>query len=229
MVRQLYLNQATLLSVLVTDRSLQDTRTGHQARGAVGWLTRKAKETPVTTTTPGIPPRLGGQPRLAAGSWRLDPAQSHASFTAWFAGRPVRGCLPLTGGVLITEPIEDSTARLVARTSAVSTGSTVLDRLLTGPDFLDAGSFPQVTFRSERLAWVPAGWRAVGRLQVKNAEHELACQLDLQVGDPKAGDGPLIVITGSWVIDSRWVTSHWIPALSRHIVMTCSSSLEPDM
>jgi polyisoprenoid-binding protein YceI len=183
----------------------------------------------VTTTTPGIQPRPGGLPRLAAGSWRLDPAQSHASFTAWFAGRPVRGRLPLTGGVLITEPIEDSTARLVARTSAVSTGSTVLDRLLTGPDFLDAGSFPEVTFRSERLAWVPAGWRAVGRLQVKNAEHELACQLDLQVGDPQAGDGPRIVITGSWVIDSRWVTSHWIPALSRHIVMTCSSSLEPDM
>ena len=46
---------------------------------------------------------------------------------------------------------------------------------------------------------------------------------------PQAGDGPRIVITSSWVIDSRWVTSHWIPALSRHIVMTCSSSLEPDM
>jgi polyisoprenoid-binding protein YceI len=233
MVRQLYLvNQTSLLSVLVTDRSLQKPagpRTGHQARGAIGWLTRQAKEMAVTTTTPGIQPRPGGQPRLAAGSWRLDPAQSHASFTAWFAGRPVRGRLPLTGGVLITEPIEDSTARLAARTNAVSTGSTVLDRLLTGPDFLDAGSFPEITFRSERLAWVPAGWRAAGRLQVKNAEHELACQLDLQVGDPQAGDGPRIIVTSSWVIDSRWVTSHWIPALSRRIVMTCSSSLEPGM
>ena len=79
------------------------------------------------------------------------------------------------------------------------------------------------------LAWVPAGWRAVGRLEVKGTEHELACLLDLQVGDPQAGDGPRIVITTSWVIDSRWVTSHWIPALSRRIVMTCSSSLEPDM
>jgi polyisoprenoid-binding protein YceI len=102
----------------------------------------------VTTTTPGIQPRSGGQPRLAAGSWRLDPAQSHASFTAWFAGQPVRGRRPLTGGVLSTEPIEDSAARLVARTSAVNTGSTVLDRLLAGPGFLDAGSFPEVSFRS---------------------------------------------------------------------------------
>jgi len=183
----------------------------------------------VTTTTPGVQPRPGGQPRLAAGRWRLDPALSHASFAAWFAGRPVRGRLPLTGGVLITEPIEDSTARLIARTSAVSTGSTVLDRLLTGPGFLDAGSFPEISFRAERLIWVPAGWRAVGRLQLKNAEHELACQLDLQVGGSRPGDGPGAVITSSWVIDSGWITSQWIPALSRRIVMTCSSSLEPEM
>ena len=141
----------------------------------------------------------------------------------------MRGRLPLTGGVLITEPIEDSTARLAAKTNAVSTGSTVLDRLLTGPGFLDAESFPEVSFRSELLAWAPAGWRAAGRLQVKNAEHELACLLDLQVGDPRPGDRPGVVITSSWVIDSRWVTSQWIPALSRRIAMTCSSSLEPDM
>ncbi len=183
----------------------------------------------MTTVTPGVQPGPGRQPRLAAGSWRLDPAKSDASFTAWFAGRPVRGRLPLTGGVLITEPIEDSTARLVARASAVSTGSAVLDRLLAGPGFLDAGSFPEVSFRTEQLVWVPAGWRAVGRLQVKGTEHELACQLDLQVGDPRLGDWPGVVITSSWVIDSRWVTSQWIPALSRRIVMTCSSSLEPDM
>ena len=181
----------------------------------------------MTMTTPGVQPRPGGQPRLAAGSWRLDPAQSQALFTAWLAGRPVRGRLPLTGGVLITEPIEDSTARLVARTNAVSTGSTMLDRLLAGPEFLDAGSFPEVSFRAERLVWVPAGWRAVGRLQVKNAEHELACQLNLQAGDPRPGDRPRVVITSSWVIDSRWVTSQWVPALSRRIVMMCSSFLEP--
>ncbi len=181
------------------------------------------------TTTPDVQPNPGGQPRPAAGSWRVDPALSHASFTAWVAGRPVRGRLPLTGEVLIAEPIEDSTARLAARTSAVSTGSLVLDRLLAGPGFLDAGAFPEISFRSELLVWVPAGWRAVGRLRVKDTEHELACQLDLHLGDTRPGGPPRIIIASSWVIDSRWVTSQRIPALSRRIVMTCSSSLEPDM
>jgi polyisoprenoid-binding protein YceI len=184
---------------------------------------------PVTTTTPGIQLKPGGQPRLAPGSWRVDPARSTASFAVRVAGRPVRGRLPLTGGVRITQPIEDSAARLAARASAVSTGSPVLDRLLAGPRFLDAGAFPEISFRSERLVWVPAGWRAVGRLQVKNTEHELACQLDLDLPDTPPGALPRIIIASSWVIDSRWVTSQWIPALGRRIVMKCSFLLESDM
>src|ERR1700748_1928225 len=160
---------------------------------------------PVTTTPPGIGRPPGGQPRLAAGGWRVDPAQSHASFAASVVGRPVRGRLPLAGEVLITEPIEDSTARLAARASAVSTGSAVLDRLLTGPGFLDAAAFPEISFRSGRLARVPAGWRAVGRLQVKNTGYDLACQLDPDLPGTRPGDPPRIIIASSWVIDSGWV------------------------
>jgi len=172
--------------------------------------------------------------RLATGRWRADPARSHASFTARAGGRPVRGRLPLAGRVVIAEPIEDSTACLAVRTSAVSTGSPALDTLLAGPRFLDAATFPEISFRSELLAWVPAGWRAVGRLRVKNAEHELACQFDLQPGDTQP-DGGLpddmrrIVIASTWVIDSRWVTSHWVPALSRNVLMSCSFSLVPEI
>ena len=183
----------------------------------------------MTTMTPGIQLKPGGQPQLALGSWRVDPARSHASFAARVAGRPVRGRLPLTGGVRIARPIEDSTARLAARASAVSTGSPGLDRLLAGPGFLDAGTFPEISFRSELLVWVPAGWRAVGRLQVKDTEHELACQLDLHYGETGPDGSRRLIIVSSWVIDSRWVTSQRIPGLGRRIMMTCSSSLEPDM
>ena len=183
----------------------------------------------MSTTMPGQRFLPAGLSPRTAGSWRVDPARSQASFAAQFAGQPVRGRLPLTGGVLIAEPVEDSTARLAARASAVSTGSPVLDRLLAGPGFLDAGAFPEISFRSELLVWVPAGWRAVGRLRVKNTEHELACQLDLRLGGTRPGGSPRIIIASSWVIDSRWVTSQRIPALGRRIVMTCSLSLEPEM
>jgi len=151
------------------------------------------------------------------------------SFAARAAGRQVQGRLPLTGRVLIAEPTENSTAWLAARAGQVSTGSHVLDRQLAGPSFLDAGAFPEISFRSELLAWVPTGWRAVGRLQVKGTEHELACQLDLDRDGEPLGDPPRVRITSSWILDSGWITRHWIPGLSRRIPMTCSLLLEPDL
>jgi polyisoprenoid-binding protein YceI len=181
------------------------------------------------TTTPDIQLRPSEQPLPAAGGWRVRPADSHASFAARLAGRCVRGQLPLTGRVQITEPIEESTARLTARTNTVSTGSPVLDRLLAGPGFLDARAYPEISFQSGLLAWTPDGWRAVGGLQVKNTEHELACHLGVQLGDSRPGSAPRLVIACTWVIDSAWVTSHRIPALGRRIAMTCSIHLDPDM
>jgi polyisoprenoid-binding protein YceI len=183
----------------------------------------------VTMMRPGIQPNPGAAQRPAAGSWRVDPAQSQALFAARMAGRPVQGRLPLTGRVLIAEPIEDSTATLAARASQVSTGYPVLDRQLARPIFLDAAAFPEISFQSELLAWVPAGWRAVGRLQVKGAEHELACQLDVDRDGEALDNSSLFRITSNWILDSRWITRQWIPGLSRRITMTCSFLLEPDL
>jgi polyisoprenoid-binding protein YceI len=177
--------------------------------------------TPASQLKPRVPPRP------SAGSWWVDPARSRAKFTARIAGRAVRGSLPLTGHVAISEPIERSTALLAASAPEVSTGSPVLDRLLAGPGFLDAAAFPEITFRSELLAPVPTGWRAVGRLQVKGTEYELACQFGLHPDDTPLASPPRFLIVSSWVIDSTWVTRQWIPGLSRRILMTCSFLLEP--
>jgi polyisoprenoid-binding protein YceI len=195
----------------------------------IGWLARQAKEMHLTMMRPGIPLKPGAQLQPAAGRWRVDPVQSHASFAARVAGRPLRGRLPLTGRVFIADPIEDSTARVAARAGQVSTGFPVLDRQLAGPRFLDSGTFPEISFRSEMLAWVPTGWRAIGCLQVKGAEHELACRLDLDRGGEPLDDSLRLRITSSWVIDSRWITRQWIPGLSRRIPMVCSFLLEPDL
>ena len=181
----------------------------------------------MTRIKPGPLLKPGGPPPTATGNWRVDPARSRASFTAQIAGRAVRGSLPLTGQVLIAKPIEHSTALLAASATEVSTGSPALDRLLAGPGFPDAAAFPDIIFRSEMLAWVPAGWRAVGRLQVKGIQHELACRLGLHHEDTLLEGPPRFWIYSSWVIDSHWIARQWIPGLSRRISMTCSFLLEP--
>ena len=181
----------------------------------------------MTTTTPGIQLRPSGQrgwPPAAAGR------SGTVACLVYRAGRrpAVRGRLPLTGGVRITQPIKDSTARLAARTTTVSTGSPVLDRLRAGPRLPGHGRLPadQLPVRAAGLG--PGRRRAAGRLQVKNTEHELACQLDVDLPGTRLGGPPPIIIASSRVIDSRWVTSHRVPPLGRRIAMTCSFSLEPD-
>ena len=167
--------------------------------------------------------------RVFPGNWRVDPARSCATFSARVAGGPVRGRLGLAGRVCIAQPIEDSEARLTARTATLSTGSALLDQLITGPGFLDAAAFPEISFQAELLVCVPAGWRAVGQFRVKGTEHALACQLD--AGPAARGpDGlPTMTVTSRWALDSRWVTRQRIPALSRRIVMTCSVALVPEL
>jgi hypothetical protein len=99
-----------------------------------------------------------------------------------------------------------------ARPSVSTSGTAAADRWqLAGPGFLDAGAFPEISFRSDLLAWVPAGWRTVGRLQVKGTEHELACRFDLRLDDPQPGGPPRLKVADSLVIDSWWVTRQRIP------------------
>jgi len=158
----------------------------------------------------------------------VDPARSHVSFASRVAGGPVRGRLALTGRVLIARPIEDSEALLTARADTLTTGSALLDQIITGPGFLDADVFPEISFQAELLVCVPSGWRAVGQLRVKGSEHPLACQLDVEPGGPRAGGESGMTVTSRWALDSLWVTRQRIPALSRRIVMTCSVALTPE-
>ena len=53
--------------------------------------------------------------------------------------------------------------------------------------------------------------------------------LDLRLGGTRPDGSPRILVAGSWVIDSRWITSQRIPALGRRVLMACSFSLQSDM
>jgi polyisoprenoid-binding protein YceI len=162
---------------------------------------------------------------LPVGSWQVDPSRSSASFTARLAGRRVQGRLPLTGGAIVTPSIEDSTAELSAITEAVRTGHGLIDGLLASPNFLDAETFPTITFRSDLLVRVPTGWRAVGQLHVKGTDYPLACELDVAPRHPRP-EAASITLTTRWVLDSAWITTQRVPGLSRRVAMTCSVELD---
>jgi polyisoprenoid-binding protein YceI len=170
-------------------------------------------------------PDDSASPAVPTGDWRVDPLRSTAVFTARLAGRSVRGRLPLLGTAIVTPSVEDSAAQLIAMTDSVSTGNRLLDRLLTGPGFLDSAAFPEISFQSELLVCVPTGWRAVGRLDVKGTQHPIVAELDLDLRQGRPGCRAMI-LTSRWVLDASWIISQRVPALSRRVVMTCSVALE---
>jgi polyisoprenoid-binding protein YceI len=165
------------------------------------------------------------RPVVPTGDWRVDPLRSTATFTARLAGRSIRGRLPLMGRAIVTPSLEDSTAQLIALTDTVSTGNRLLDRLLTGPGFLDSGLFPEIGFQSEILVCVPTGWRAVGQLEVKGTQHPVVAELDVDLRHPLSCARAMI-LTSRWVLDASWITAQRLPALSRRVVMTCSVALD---
>jgi polyisoprenoid-binding protein YceI len=167
----------------------------------------------------------GSDSPVPVGNWRVDPSRSSASFVVGFAGRRVQGRLPLTGEAIVTPSIEDSTAELVAVTEAVRTGHDLVDGLLASPNFLDAETFPAITFRSDLLVRVPTGWRAVGQLEVKGAGYPLACELVVAPRHPRLA-AARIALTTRWVLDSTWITTQRIPGLGRRVAMTCSVELD---
>lgn len=99
-----------------------------------------------------------------------------------------------------------------------------MDGLLSSPSFLDAQTFPVITFRSDLLVRVPTGWRAVGRLDVKGVAHPLACELDVAPRHP-GSPAATVMLTTRWVLDSAWITTGRVPGLSRWIAMVCSVEL----
>jgi polyisoprenoid-binding protein YceI len=181
----------------------------------------------VTTATLSAQSASDLLPRQAAGAWQAVAAHSHASFTARVAGRAVRGRLPLSGEASVGGRVEECATTLVASTGQLSTVSPILDKILTGPGFLEAAAFPEISFRSEQLTRVPTGWRAIGQLHVKGVDHELACQLTLGTLHWDDEGTPRLSAKSHWVLDSTWITGQRIPGLSRRVSITCFVVLEP--
>ena len=181
----------------------------------------------MTTATISAEPAFDLLPRHAAGAWQAVAANSHASITARVAGRPVRGRLPLSGKASVGGCAEECATTLVASTGGLRTFSPVLDRILTGPGFLEADVYPEISFRSEQLTRVPTGWRAIGRLRVKDVDHEIACALSLGTLRWGADGAPQLSATSHWVLDSTWITGQRIPGLSRRVAIGCRLVLEP--
>lgn len=144
-----------------------------------------------TTTRTGLPP---------VGVWDLDPAHSDLRITArHLMVTKVRGTFAeITGTVEVADEPSASKARIEARADSVTTGVPDRDQHLRSPDFLDAETFPLVTFVSTGLAPKGDDWELAGDLTIRGVTRPVSFDLSYEgsVTDPYGRTKAAFVVKG---------------------------------
>ena len=105
----------------------------------------------------------------AIGVWDIDPAHSHLSIIArHLMVTKVRGTFEeITGTIEVAEDPTLSSARVEAKAASVTTGVADRDAHLRSPDFLDAETYPLITFESTAVSPKGDDWELTGDLTIR--------------------------------------------------------------
>jgi polyisoprenoid-binding protein YceI len=131
---------------------------------------------------------------IPTGTWTVDPAHSKVGFAVKHMGiATVRGEFTEFEGVL---DITDAgvTARGTVKAASVDTNEPQRDAHLRSPDFFDAETYPELTFRSTRIEAVDdETFRITGQLTLHGVTNELVLTAEVNgtdvdpYGNEKAG------------------------------------------
>ena len=131
--------------------------------------------------------------RTEVPTWQLDPTHSSVEFSVkHMMMTTVRGRFKdiqatLTGD---RDHPEQAGVQASVKTASIDTGVGDRDAHLRGPDFFDAESFPQITFRSTRVEKAPKQegdrFQVTGELVIRDSSMEVTfdCQYEGRGTDP---------------------------------------------
>jgi polyisoprenoid-binding protein YceI len=167
-------------------------------------------QTEMARTVPGVelPP---------AGTYRFDKAHTTIEFVARHMLSKVRGRFDgFDGKVVIGETLEDSFAEIEIEAATIETKTDMRDNHLRSADFLDAETFPKLSFRSREIR--PTGettFELVGDLTIKDVTREVVLEAEfLGVGQAPMPDAPLhIAFSASTEIDREDWDMTWNVAI----------------
>lgn len=105
----------------------------------------------------------------AVGVWDIDPAHSHLSIIArHLMVTKVRGTFEdISGTIEVAEDPTMSSTKVEAKAASVTTGVADRDGHLRSPDFLDAETYPLITFESTEVTPSGDNWKLTGDLTIR--------------------------------------------------------------
>jgi polyisoprenoid-binding protein YceI len=118
-----------------------------------------------------------------AGTFALDPAHTVVGATArHLMVSKVRGKFTeVSGAITIAEDPLDSTVEVAIKAASIDTGVADRDTHLRSADFLDVDTYPELTFRSARVAKVEGNdIRLVGDLTIRGVTREVELEVTFE-------------------------------------------------
>ncbi len=114
--------------------------------------------------------------------WNLDTSHSRVSFAVrHMLISKVRGRFTRWSGIAQIDPsnIEDSSVEVSIEAASIDTAEPKRDEHLRSPDFLDADSFPTITFSSTKVSDLGDGRLAVeGELTIKDVTKTVTLEVE---------------------------------------------------
>lgn len=147
-------------------------------------------------------------PPIAAApeTWRLDPAGSSVQFTYDFAEGDNRGTMPVRSAELWIDLRDLGKSRVAVTLDATGAraGFFLATQAMKGPEVLDTARFPEITFRSKRIAGTVQAATLTGELTLRGVTRPVTLTGGLyrtRDTDPRDLDHLTILLTGQ--IDRR--------------------------
>jgi polyisoprenoid-binding protein YceI len=141
------------------------------------------------------------------GTYTVDKAHTEIGFVArHLIGTKVRGRFTeFDVKLAIADPPEQSSVEAEIEAASISTGNSMRDDHLRTNDFLDAPSFPKLTFKSTGLTKVSdAEWEVAGDLTIRGVTKPVVLDLEYHGSGPSMQPGgEVVAFSASVEIDRR--------------------------
>lgn len=137
------------------------------------------------------------------GTYRFDKAHTELGFVARHMISKVRGRFTeFDGTIVIGDSLEDSCVEVEIEAASIWTDTGMRDDHLRSGDFLEAGTYPKLTFRSTAVR--PTGgttFQLVGDLTIKDTTNEVVLDAEFLGFGPGSQGGTIVAFTAKTEID----------------------------
>jgi polyisoprenoid-binding protein YceI len=134
---------------------------------------------------------VAGQELPHAGTYTLDKAHTTVGFVVrHLMVSKVRGNFDdFQGTIVVGEEPSESSVEVTIDAASIDTREPQRDAHLKSPDFLDAVTFPTMTYRSTRVYQHAGGWKVDGDLTIHGVTRPVTLELEFlgATGDPWGG------------------------------------------